>query len=59
MPALDVPLKDDILYKLHCVNESCTNLSLLKYLDYQGFLVTGQHSGTHWIKWMLSHAIVI
>jgi len=57
MPAPDVSLKDDILYKMHCVNESCTNLSLLKYRDYQGFLVTGQHSGTHWVKWMLSHAM--
>jgi hypothetical protein len=29
----------------------------MKYYDFQGFLITGQHSGTHWIKWMLSHAL--
>lgn len=57
MSAPEIQAKDDILYKLHCVNQSCTNLSLLKYRDFQGFLVTGQHSGTHWVKWMLSHAI--
>jgi hypothetical protein len=29
----------------------------MKYVNFSGFLITGQHSGTHWIKWMLSHAI--
>ncbi|MBE7159521.1 MAG: sulfotransferase domain-containing protein [Rhodospirillales bacterium] len=32
-------------------------MGLLQYTDFDGFLITGQHSGTHWIKWMLSHAI--
>lgn len=44
-------------YRLYCLNRDNFNLSLLKYRDFDGFLVTGQHSGTHWIKWMLSHAI--
>lgn len=44
-------------FALHCLNRDTTNLALLKYRDFQGFLVTGQHSGTHWIKWMLSHAM--
>jgi hypothetical protein len=47
----------DLAFWLHCFNRDSTNLSLLKYTDFQGFLVTGQHSGTHWIKWMLSHAL--
>lgn len=48
---------DDIIFRLHGLNRHTTNLSLLKYYDFQGFLITGQHSGTHWIKWMLSHAL--
>jgi hypothetical protein len=44
-------------FRLHGIDRGLTNLALLKYRDWQGFLVTGQHSGTHWIKWMLSHAI--
>lgn len=52
-----ITLIDDMVFKLHCVNRHSANLSILKYCDFQGFLVTGQHSGTHWIKWMLSHAL--
>jgi hypothetical protein len=44
-------------FRLHGVDRGLTNLAMLKYRDWQGFLVTGQHSGTHWIKWMLSLAI--
>ena len=47
----------DRAFRLHCLNRDSTNLALLKYRDWQGYMVTGQHSGTHWIKWMLSHAI--
>jgi hypothetical protein len=48
---------NDLKFRVHGVNRHTTNLSLLKYNDFQGFLITGQNSGTHWIKWMLSHAI--
>jgi hypothetical protein len=48
---------NDFLFRIHGINRHTTNLSLLKYHDFQGFLITGQHSGTHWIKWMLSHAL--
>lgn len=48
---------NDRAYAAHCFNRNMTALSMLKYRDYQGFLITGPHSGTHWIKWMLSHAI--
>jgi hypothetical protein len=47
----------DLVFGAHCTNRHSTNFSILKYIDFQGFLVTGQHSGTHWIKWMLSHAL--
>lgn len=50
-------LSNDLSFRLHCLNRDNANLSLLKYNDFQGFLVTGQHSGTHWIKWMMSHAM--
>lgn len=48
---------DDFIFRVHGLNRQTTNLSLLKYFDFQGFLVTGQNSGTHWVKWMLSHAV--
>lgn len=48
---------DDLIFKVHGLDRHTTNLSLLKYYDFQGFLVTAQNSGTHWIKWMLSHAL--
>lgn len=47
----------DAAFRAHCLERDSTNLGLLRYRDYQGFLVTGQHSGTHWVKWMLSHAL--
>ncbi len=47
----------DCAFKLHALNRNSANLALLKYRDFQGFMITGQHSGTHWIKWMLSHAV--
>jgi hypothetical protein len=50
-------LVSDIAFWTHCINRHAANLSILKYFDFQGFLITGQHSGTHWIKWMLSHAL--
>jgi hypothetical protein len=48
---------DDLIFWAHGLDRHTTNLSLLKYYDFQGFLVTAQNSGTHWIKWMLSHAL--
>jgi hypothetical protein len=48
---------NDLIFRVHGLDRHTTNLSLLKYYDFQGFLVTAQNSGTHWIKWMLSHAL--
>jgi Sulfotransferase domain len=50
-------LLNDFTFTLHSLNRNLFNLALMKYINYDGFLITGQHSGTHWIKWMLSHAI--
>ncbi len=44
-------------FALHSLNRDLTNLALIKHRDWDGYLVTGQHSGTHWIKWMLSWAM--
>lgn len=60
-PDADTPVRDhsrdDTLFRLHCLNRDCFAMSMMKYRNAQGYLVTGQHSGTHWSKWMLSHAI--
>jgi hypothetical protein len=48
---------NELVFKLHGINRHTTNLAILKYCDFQGFMVTAQNSGTHWIKWMLSNAI--
>jgi len=50
-------LSQDTAFRLHCFNRDWFALSMLKYRDFQGYLVTGPHSGTHWVKWMMSHAM--
>lgn len=50
-------LVNNLVFGLRCLNRHSFGLAMMKYLNFSGFLVTGQHSGTHWIKWMLSHAI--
>lgn len=47
----------DLEFAVHGLNRHTTNLAIMKYFDFQGYMITGQHSGTHWIKWMLSHAL--
>jgi hypothetical protein len=47
----------DRRFALHCLNRDWTNFAMLRYRDFQGFLVTGQNSGTQWLKYMLSLAI--
>ena len=59
IPATDLGPKTaaDWRFALHCANRDLTNFALLKHRDFQGFLVTGQNSGTQWLKYMLSLAI--
>lgn len=47
----------DWRFALHCANREWTNFALLRHRGFQGFLVTGQNSGTQWLKFMLSLAI--
>ncbi len=56
-PAAVTGQRADRAFRLHCFNRDCFAMAMLKHRDFQGYLVTGQHSGTHWIKWMLSHAL--
>ncbi len=44
-------------FRLHCLERELSNFSILKYRDFQGYIVTGQHSGTHWLKYLMSCAI--
>ena len=40
-----------------CWRRDVSNFAMLKYRDFDGFVVTMQHSGTHWLKYMMSVAI--
>ncbi|MGR8920570.1 MAG: sulfotransferase domain-containing protein [Gammaproteobacteria bacterium] len=46
-----------LAFRWHCWRRDVSNFALLKYRDFDGFLVTMQHSGTHWLKFMLSVAL--
>lgn len=43
----------------HCLRRDLSNFALLKHRAFDGFLVTMQHSGTHWLKYMLSTALAL
>ena len=47
----------NIHFYLHSLNRDIGNLSILKYRDFDGYIVSGQHSGTQWFKYLLSCAI--
>jgi len=47
----------DWRFALHCLNRDWTNFAMIRYRDFDGFLVTGQNSGTQWLKYMLSLAL--
>ena len=44
-------------FALHCWRRDASNFALLKYRDFDGFLVSMQNAGTQWLKYMLSLAI--
>ncbi len=44
-------------FAFHAWRREVSNASILKYRDYQGFLVTSANSGTQWLNYMLSLAI--
>src|SRR5262245_13737427 len=53
----DAKTAADRRFALHCLNRDWTNFAMLRYRDFEGFLVTGQNSGTQWLKYMMSLAI--
>ena len=44
-------------FAYHAWRREAFNVSILKYRDFQGFIVSGQHSGTQWLKFMMGLAI--
>ncbi len=46
-------------FKWHCLRRDVSNFALLKHRHFDGFLVTMQHSGTHWLKYMMSNALAL
>ncbi len=56
------PLADPLpvsAFHWHCLRRDISNFALLKHRHFDGFLVTMQHSGTHWLKYMLSTALAL
>lgn len=45
-------------YKYHALRQECINLSLLAHRDFDFMLITMHQSGTHWLKYMLTLALV-
>ena len=43
----------------HCLRRDVSNFALLKHRHFDGFLITMQHSGTHWLKYMMSSALAL
>lgn len=47
----------DLEFRFHCWRRDISNFALIRHRDFQGFLVTGQNSGTQWLKYMLGLAL--
>ncbi len=47
----------DRAFRRFCLNRDSFALAMLKYRNFDGFFVSGQNSGTQWVKWMMSHAL--
>jgi len=45
-------------YKYHALRQECINLSLLAHRDFDFMLITMHQSGTHWLKYMLTLALI-
>ena len=45
-------------YKYHALRRDCFNFSLLAHRDFDAMLITMHQSGTHWLKYMLTLALV-
>ena len=54
----DMPLPVSA-FRWHCLRRDVSNFALLKHRHFDGFLITMQHSGTHWLKYMMSTALAL
>jgi hypothetical protein len=52
---LNVPVKLALAWRAFLIDVN--NFHLLQYRTVAGFLVSGKNSGTHWLRFMLSHAL--
>ena len=55
---IDTPLPIGA-FRWHCLRRDISNFALLKHRHFDGFLITMQHSGTHWLKFMMSTALAL
>ncbi|MSQ69360.1 MAG: hypothetical protein EXR83_14425 [Gammaproteobacteria bacterium] len=46
-------------FSWHCLRRDVSNFALLKHRHFDGFLITMQNSGTHWLKHMMSTALAL
>jgi hypothetical protein len=51
-----IALRDRAAWAARRLHADLSNFYLLEHRDVDGYLVTGKNSGTHWLKFMLSHA---
>lgn len=56
-PMRSLSAKDRLVLASRDVATDMNNFHLLHYRRIDGFLVTAKNSGTHWLKYMLSHAL--
>ncbi len=55
----DIPLRDRTALAARRLTVDLGNFHLLHYRRVDGFLVTAKNSGTHWLRFMLSHALAL
>ena len=56
-PASSLSARDRLVLASRDVATDMNNFHLLHYRRIDGFLITAKNSGTHWLKYMLSHAL--
>ncbi len=44
-------------FQLYCWGKELSNYSLLRHRNFEGHLVTGKNSGTHWVKYIICLAL--
>jgi len=44
---------DDLRFRARCLNRGLFNTSTLRHRGFDGFIVSMNHAGTHWLKYMV------